>query len=216
MNTINKLNKATIITSYIEGNENEILKLLSNAKNTYIICADGGYEFALKANIVPNLIVGDFDSLNTNLPTSVDIIKVPTEKDDTDLQLALKICLKKNITNVDIIGGIGGRVDHTIGNIQNLVHYTLQGININMFDTRQIITIQLPSTKKYHKKSNYQFSLFAHSEFAEGVTITGGHYSLNNDTINNSFPIGISNQFEEDYIEVSFESGILVIVMSSL
>lgn len=209
------MKKIMIITSYIEGDEQQINKLISETAADYIICADGGLKYAKKAGIAPNLAVGDFDSLGT-IPTEVSVVKVPVEKDDTDLQLALDIAIEKGAEEITIIGGIGGRVDHTIGNIQNIVHYSTDGTDIIICDPNQSITVQRPGTKTYKGCQNMKFSAFAHTPKVTGLTYQGAYYPLTNHTLTNDFPLGISNEFAEDEITVTFKSGILIIVRTML
>lgn len=207
--------KIMIITSYIEGEKDKIDELIRDTAADFIICADGGVIYAERAGITPDLIVGDFDSLG-HAPKGDNVIKVPVEKDDTDLQLALSLAIENHAKEITIIGGIGGRVDHTIGNIQNIVHYSENGVEINMIDPMQSITVQRPGTRIYKGGAGMKFSAFAHTPEVTGLTYKGAYYPLNNHTITNSFPLGISNEFVDSQIEVSFKTGILIVVRTLL
>ncbi|MEE1038664.1 MAG: thiamine diphosphokinase [Eubacterium sp.] len=210
------MKKIMIITSYIEGDKEEINSLIKNTDCDYIICADGGYDYAMKAHITPDLLVGDFDSSKTTLPDDIETIVVPVEKDDTDLQLALKIAIEKGAEEILIIGGIGGRVDHTIGNIQNIVHYSTSGPRIEILDPNQSITVHHPGTYTYRGKEGMTFSAFAYTPEVTGVTYHGAYYPLDNHTLTNTFPLGISNHFLGEEITVTTKSGILIIVRTLL
>lgn len=205
-----------IITSYVEGSIEEIKNLIDSIDYQYVICADGGYDIAKKVDIIPDLIVGDFDSSNFKIPDDIKTVIVPVEKDDTDLQLALSIAKEKGAKYITVIGGIGGRVDHTFGNVQNIVHYSEDGTDIIMLDPFQSITVQRPGTKVYRGDKNTKFSVFAHSAEVTGITYKGAYYPLDNHTITNSFPLGISNEFLDTEIEVTTKSGILIIVRTLL
>lgn len=205
-----------IITSYVEGSVKEIKKLIDSIDYQYVICADGGYDIAKKVDIIPDLIVGDFDSSNFKIPDDIKTVIVPVEKDDTDLQLALSIAKEKGAKSITVIGGIGGRVDHTFGNVQNIVHYSEDGTDIIMLDPFQSITVQRPGTKVYRGDKNTKFSVFAHSAEVTGITYKGAYYPLDNHTITNSFPLGISNEFLDTEIEVTTKSGILIVVRTLL
>lgn len=211
----NQIKKVMIITSYIEGEQCRINDLISSTPADFIICADGGLKYAQKAGVIPDLAVGDFDSLGHD-PRGVNVIKVPVEKDDTDLQLALSIAVEKGAGEITIIGGIGGRVDHTIGNIQNIVHYSANNVEINMIDPMQSITVQRPGTRIYKGCSGMKFSAFAHTAEVTGLTYKGAYYPLENHTITNTFPLGISNEFTDSQIEVTFKTGILIVVRTLL
>ena len=95
----NQIKKVMIITSYIEGEQSRINDLISSTPADFIICADGGLKYAQKAGVIPDLAVGDFDSLGHD-PRGVNVIKVPVEKDDTDLQLALSIAVEKGVGEI--------------------------------------------------------------------------------------------------------------------
>lgn len=237
----------SIITAYIEGDEQNIIQLIKSvhANNNVdkIICADNGYTWCFKASLIPNVIVGDFDSgilpdMDT-LDNSIEFIQLPIEKDWTDLGKALEIASAYEPTEITIIGGIGGRLDHTIGNIQNIVNYSTLSCHITMIDTAQSITVQLPSTRTFEKTDflsqdanlsdniniviphdttniNHNFSLFSYTPTCTNVSIHGGHYEVTDTTLTNTFPIAISNQFECDSITVSFDDGVLLVVQTVL
>ena len=189
--------------------------LLEQVAFDYVIAVDGGYQTLLEKKVYPDAVFGDFDSLG-HAPKGDNVIKVPVEKDDTDLQLALSLAIENHAKEITIIGGIGGRVDHTIGNIQNIVHYSENGVEINMIDPMQSITVQRPGTRIYKGGAGMKFSAFAHTPEVTGLTYKGAYYPLNNHTITNSFPLGISNEFVDSQIEVSFKTGILIVVRTLL
>lgn len=205
-----------IVTSYIEGNIEQIQNLIDSLDWDFLICADGGYKFAEQLNIPIDLVVGDFDSCNGIIPQHLKTIVVPVEKDDTDLQLALKLAVEKEPKKITILGGIGGRVDHTIGNIQNIVHYSSFVPDITLIDPFQSITVQRPGTRIYKGAKNTKFSAFAFTEEVTGVTYKGAYYPLENHTLNQNFPLGISNEFLTDEIEVTTKSGILIVIRTLL
>ena len=85
----------------------------------YVIAADGGYDHLVKDGIVPDLLIGDMDSINKEVNIS-NCKKLPVKKDDTDMIAAIKEGLQKRYTQFEIYGALGGRLDHTIANIQTL------------------------------------------------------------------------------------------------
>ena len=215
-NIITFMNRILIITSYVEGSLNEQKDLLNKLSWDYLICADGGYKIAQNLGLKIDLVVGDFDSSKGVIPTDLDTIVVPVEKDDTDLQLALKLAVEKEPQEIWILGGIGGRVDHTIGNIQNIVYYSTKNRQITLIDPYQSITVHHPGTVTYKGDKNTKFSAFAFTKEVTGVTYSGAYYPLENHTLNYEFPLGISNEFLDDEITVTTNSGILIIVRTTL
>lgn len=118
--------RAVIITSYLEYPV-DIPALL--APEDYIVCLDGGYDIACAQGIRPHLWLGDFDSLQCSLPEedadgSMEIRKYPPEKDYTDLELAFRVLDPGKTPELLVIGGLGGRLDQTLINIQMLQRYT--------------------------------------------------------------------------------------------
>lgn len=213
--------KTMIITSYIEGDIEEIKDLIVNMERDFCICADGGYDYALLSGITPDLVVGDFDSSDKkfediNFEKSTETILVPVEKDDTDLQLALKLAIERGSTEIAVVGGIGGRVDHTIGNIQNLVHYSREDIEIYLVDPNQYLTVHHPGQRTYSGEKGQTFSAFAFTPEVTGVTYEGAYYPLENHTLTNTFPLGISNHFVDEKITVTTKEGILIVVTTKL
>ena len=102
---INKMSKAIIITSFIES-EIDITRHIRN--DSFVICTDGGYDIASAHGIKPDLLLGDFDSIESELPKNVKIERFSPEKDYTDLDLALKTAVSSGSDDVTILGGIGG------------------------------------------------------------------------------------------------------------
>lgn len=124
------MTRAVIITSYLE-NPVDIPALLTT--DDYIVCLDGGYDIACAQGIQPHLWLGDFDSLQTSLPdddesgpsgSSMEIRRYPPEKDYTDLELAFHVLDPEKTPDLLIIGGLGGRLDQTLINVQMLARYT--------------------------------------------------------------------------------------------
>ena len=115
--------RAVIITSWIEYDP-DLSSLLR--EDDYIVCLDRGYEIAASLGITPDLILGDFDSAQAAPPEDigVPVLRYPPEKDYTDLELALRVLDPKDWPDLLIIGGLGGRLDHTVANIQMLAGYT--------------------------------------------------------------------------------------------
>ena len=115
--------RAVIITSWIEYDP-DLCSLLR--EDDYIVCLDRGYEIAASLGITPDLILGDFDSAQAAPPENigVPVLRYPPEKDYTDLELALRVLDPKDWPDLLIIGGLGGRLDHTVANIQMLAGYT--------------------------------------------------------------------------------------------
>ena len=186
-------------------------------ENDYIIAADAGYISLTRHGIIPDLIVGDFDSLK-KVPNHPNIIRSPIEKDDTDMMLAVKQGLKLGYKEFVINGSLGGRLDQTLANIHILAYiaeHDAYGLLIN----RDIfITVIKDSEIKLNKDISIgkTLSIFCHSDIAEGVSLTGLKYPLSNATIKNTYPIGVSNEIVAKEVIISVTKGSLIILFESI
>jgi len=217
-------NKCVIFTSLIENfniNEKFTSIIKEECEESYVVCADGGYAYAKQLNIIPDLIIGDFDSYFGELPESdknIEIIKVNAIKDDTDTGLCLKQMMSKGFTDITIIGGIGGRLSHTIANLQSMVACAQKGNVIKLKDPNHTIrvlagegNITIGNTAKTDEKRNY-ISIFAHTEECKGVTLKGVFYPLEDAVLTNTFPLGVSNEIVDDEAFIGVKEGILIII----
>lgn len=182
--------------------------------NEYIICADGGYDNALRFGLRPNLLVGDMDSI-TALPSGVEIIPVPAEKDDTDTMLAVKLAIERGFDTITILGGVGGRLDHVFANIQTLLYCAEHGVEAVLAGVKNSAFIIINTTKSLQAKKDYFVSVFSLSPFSDGVTLKGLRYPLVDAHVVNSFPIGVSNEFREDTAQITVKSGTLLVILSA-
>jgi len=107
------MSKCYLVVSYLEGCLKE---LLDHQQGDTIICADGGYERLKEIGLSPDLIIGDMDSLSCPLPEHIPFYPLPVEKDDTDTLAALKKAIELGFRDIILVGGLGGRRDHTLAN----------------------------------------------------------------------------------------------------
>ncbi|MBR5137498.1 MAG: thiamine diphosphokinase [Clostridia bacterium] len=184
---------------------------VSPVKGDYVIAADAGYLHLKQLGIKPDLIVGDMDSLD-EAPAGVQITKYPSVKDDTDTLLAVKIGLDKGYKEFRIFAGTGGRLDHTIANLQVLQYISRRGGQGYLVSNKQVITAITNDTMRFPKNCYDTVSIFALGETAEGVSISGMEYSLRNAQMDPYYPIGVSNKLVGKSATVSVKRGTLVII----
>lgn len=180
-----------------------------------VITADGGYKHAVDNKIVPDILLGDFDSLGF-VPKGQNVISLPIKKDDTDTLAAVKLGLSKGYRNFYIYGGMGGRTDHTIANIQTLSLIADAGGQGFLISDSEVITIIKNSELRFNSKDGGTVSVFAFGAKAEGVTIKNLLYGLDEAEVEPSFPIGVSNSFVGKESVISVKNGKLLIVFPSL
>ena len=183
-------------------------------ENAYLICADRGVLTAEKLGLKPDYIVGDFDSLGY-VPQYEGTETHPCQKDDTDTMLAVKHVCEKGFSDVLIYGALGGRLDHTIANLQALRYLAERGITGVLLEENNRVTMQNGGTKCcYSKREGWYFSLLSFSEECTGVCVSGTEYPLHNAVLTHRFPLGVSNHIQETYAEVSLRKGYLLVIES--
>lgn len=188
--------------------------LPDNIQNSFVICADKGYEYAKQLKITPNLIIGDFDS--AKLPDFVNVKKFPKEKDDTDLMLAIKESIALGYLDITVCCGFGGRLDHTIGNIQAMAYITAHGGIGRMLSANEELSLITPGKYYFKNKNGFSLSIFSYTEESKGITIKGTKYTLENGSLKQSFPLGISNEIVDEQCEISFTDGLLIVIRSKI
>ena len=194
----------------------DILKENINVDSDYIICADSGYDYAVKADITPDLLIGDFDSIKA-IPDNVKMITLPVEKDVTDAVAAFNEGVKQGFTSFVLFGGTGGRFEHTFSNISLMANSSKQNIEFVIVDEKHIFRAITNSTVKIRRKENQQISVFAYGDKAIGVTEKGFHYSLQNYTLDPfDGALGTSNDIIDDFGEISVEDGTLIIIETNV
>jgi len=174
------------------------------------IAADSGWNNAQTLKAKPDILVGDFDSLSFQ-PKDVEIIRHPIQKDDTDTLLAVKIGLERGCDTFYIYGAMGGRIDHSLANLQTLHFIASHGAMGYILGSHNITVIK-NSAIYFSKQAKGTVSVFALANEAKGVNINGLLYPLKDAVISPDFPIGVSNEFigKESFINV--KNGALTIV----
>jgi len=194
----------------------EFCALPASIKYDYVIACDKGLKYADMLGIIPNLIIGDFDSYDGDI-TNQDLDKVltyPVMKDDSDTMLAIKQAISDGYKHIIIICALGGRLDHTIANLQSMNYVASQGGVCEIISSNEhLITFTGPEIVLPVKES-YSLSLFSVSDVCEHVSISGAGYNVTDVTLTNTFPIGLSNYWKEDSVTITMANGILLISMS--
>lgn len=177
-----------------------------------VIAADGGWRICREEGIVPDLLLGDFDSLHT-VPDFGHIRRVPVEKDDTDMMLAIKEGLARGETDFRLYGGVGGRTDHTIANLQGLLYLAARGAQGWLYGDRERFTAICGGELCLPARERGIVSVFCMGADAQGVTIEGGQYTVHDAVLTASFPLGVSNHFVGNPVRVSVTQGSLLIAL---
>lgn len=158
----------------------------------YIVACDGGLYHADSLGICPDLIVGDFDS-HPKPETDIETIALPCEKDDTDTVFAVREAVRRGYDDFLLLGAVGGRLDHTLGNVSILLWLDSHGMHGMIVDDTSEFEIVSRSPVSIADSFAY-FSLLNISGEANGVTVTGAKYPLTGSRIECDYQYGISNE----------------------
>lgn len=204
-----------------------VKEYMKGKKFDIVIAVDGGLTVADKANVKPDYIVGDFDTVNSILlykyekMEEVKILRYKPEKDATDTGLAIQKAIEENSFSIHILGATGTRFDHTISNILLLQPASEVGVDAIIVNENNRIRLLGYKRKRITltKKDNiYKYvSLIPLSEKVTGITTKGMKYNISNYDfyIDKEISMGVSNEIEDEVAEISVMSGKLLLVESN-
>ena len=176
-----------------------------------VIAADGGYASLYALGIRADFVIGDFDSLE-EIPDHPDLLRLPRIKDETDMGYAINHALKLGYTRFLLLGGVGGRLDHTIANLQLLEYLSCHGASGILAGGGYAATTITNRSFSFPADCSGYCSVFCQSGTARGITLEGLKYSLTDGELTRSFPLGVSNEFLGIPARVSVQDGTLLLV----
>ncbi len=187
---------------------------------SYIIAADRGLQYAETAGVEPDIAIGDFDSVSRETLTRVmdssglSTVILPAQKNDSDLQSAIKYALLNGFRDITVCCAMGGRLDHLVANLQAAAHAASRGAVCALTGERDEAYIFTGRTMAFPRREGCSFSVFSLSDRCEGVDITGARYTVKDFSFRNDLCRGLSNEWASDRIEVSVTKGILAVIVS--
>jgi thiamine pyrophosphokinase len=185
-----------------------------------IIAADSGYATAKRLGVKPDLLLGDLDSLDKSFlddeSEPLEKIIVSPVKDDTDTQLAVDTAIDRySADEIIIVGGLGGRLDHTLSNVYLLEYTRDKGVDCIICDGRNRVRLLcadgIKKSCRISKNSKY-LSLISLTDKCEGVSISGVFYPLSEVELTRSYSYAISNEITSKSAEISIFRGKLLII----
>lgn len=180
------------------------------AKDDVLIAVDKGYDY-IKDIALPRYVIGDFDSLGY-VPEGVEAVKHSPIKNYTDTQLAIEFMVQKGYNDFVIYAGFGGRLDHTIANIQTAYDFARKGNRIK-FVAKDCTAEYITDSLIMQGDKGRFFSLFAFDR-AEGVDIEGAKYPLKDAVLDNFYPLGVSNELLETDCVIRVKKGLLLLLLN--
>lgn len=196
---------------------NYINKIIKNNSYDYIICSDGGVNHAYNMNIVPNYIIGDLDSANEDIieyykSKNVMFEKFPTKKDETDTELCINFSCELKAKEIDLIAALGGRIDHTIANVNLLYYIRKKGIITKIISEKEEIYIAIDEEVTIDGNIGDVISILPIKNDIKGITLKNLEYQLENYNIEFSKPLGISNVMTNKNCNIKVNEGSVIII----
>ena len=187
-------------------------------RDDYIIAVNGGTHHALSIDVIPHAIIGDLDSLDFQEETmiraaSARILRFPSRKDDTDLELALRHAVEQQADSILLFAALGGRLDQTLGNVMLLTLPCLQGVDARILDGAQTAFL-IRDRAAIHGRPGDTVSILPIAGDAVGVSNEGLEWPLRSETLPSGTTRGISNVLVANEGTISVERGMLLCVVT--
>ncbi|WP_122643451.1 thiamine diphosphokinase [Luxibacter massiliensis] len=213
------MNRRTVIVSGGLLEEDFAVSILKDEKTEFIIGVDKGLEFLYKHRILPDYIVGDFDSAPKEVvtyyreETRVPVREFNPVKDASDTEIALRLCLDLHRRDILILGGTGTRLDHVWANIQSLKIALDAGADARLLDKHnQIRLLDHDTVLKKEEAWGPYFSVFPLGSSVEGFCIRGAKYPLNHHLLTPYDSLCVSNEIEGEEAVISFPYGVVILM----
>lgn len=184
----------------------------------YIICADGGAVHASKMGIMPDVVLGDFDSIDPQIlkeyeEKGIEIVRYPTNKDLTDAEIAVDLAISKHPDELVLLGADGSRLDHTLANVFLLRKLLQNGVSATIANNKNEIRL-IDKGCTLNKKDGMKVSLIPVEGKVFGISTEGLKYKLENEVLSFGDTRGLSNEFSSNEAKISIQNGLLLVVMS--
>ncbi len=196
-------------------------KWLKGQKFGLVLAADSGMEFLYRAHILPDVIAGDMDSVSKETIAyfqgypRIHWERLNPVKDDTDTEFSIRYAIAHGAEEIIILGGTGTRLDHVLANIGLLEIGLESGVSITLMDSHNRIRM-LDRSVRIRKDEQYgkYVSLIPYSGTVSKVTLKGMKYPLTDYELGSFSSLGVSNEILEEEAEISFQSGLLLLIES--
>lgn len=201
------------------GGRNPVAKL-QVCTETFWIGVDRGVSYLLERGIEPMKIFGDFDSIDEKHRSFVETFSekevYQSQKDETDLELALEWAMKQNPMEIQIYGATGYRLDHELSTLDLMYYHLSSSIKISMLDEQNEMFFLLPGCYTFVNDPRFEYiSFLSYLSNIKALTLEGFKYPLEKHLIEKGKSLTISNEFHKDEGTISFDSGILLVIKST-
>lgn len=183
-----------------------------------VIAADKGGEYCLEAGVIPDLVVGDMDSVNPELLDELcargrtEVRRYPARKDETDTQIALEAAIAQRASSVEILCATGDRIDHTLANVHLLYRALRQGVNACLYAPTQCVLL-VDSEWIVEHRAGALISLLPLTPVVEGLSVEGCAYPLTDARMELGDPYGVSNVIVADKARITVGYGVVIVIL---
>jgi len=178
----------------------------------FVIACDRGYAYAKARAVCPDIIIGDFDSYSGDLPRDIPVVRLPVRKDDTDTGYALRYAVEHGFRDICVAYALGGRLDHTLANLQSAADAASKGARVVLMGEDTTVYVLGGGTLRLMVAADVALSVFALSDVVTDVCIEGAQYTLDNATLDNKYPLGVSNGAAGE-VTIAHREGILAVML---
>lgn len=179
----------------------------------YILCADSGYLNAKKMNLVPDMVIGDFDSSDrSGVPEQIPVRVLPTEKDRTDLHECIVQAIEMGAEEILLFGARGTRLDHSLAAVSLIYFGLTKNVTLRLIDEHNEM-FMFNKEAVVPRREGYKLSLLPLTD-VKGICTEGLYYSLAGGEMSWGNPYGVSNEFTAETAHITIESGIMMVILS--
>lgn len=187
-------------------------------KSDFILCADGGADYCIDASLMPDMVIGDLDSISERAlkiikENKVPLEKFPIKKDATDTELSINYLIHEGFKSITLVGVTGSRMDHTFGNILMLKKLYDSGVKGKIIDKNNIIYL-IDKELKLKKRKGYFVSIIPLTPSGISLTLEGFEYNLDKFKLSFSSTHGISNKIVKDKGYIKVHKGMCLVFVS--
>ncbi len=194
-------------------------RVLDGLCPAFLIAADAGAEFFFRNGRKPDLVIGDFDSVEQEILSrvrewqEVEFVPLDPVKDDTDTEAAVRLAVARGAERITVLGATGSRLDHVLANIELLGIGLAEGVAMELLDSHnRIRMVRGGMTLRREEQFGRYVSLLPYSERVEHLTLRGFRYPLTDHCLRGSCSLGVSNEIVEKEASIAFDGGILLVI----
>lgn len=205
--------KACALVGASEFNAEHFQAMDAQKVFSYVIAVDAGLKHLESIGRTPDMALGDFDSLGY-VPQGMRVARFSANKSKSDMDLALERARNMRYDEIFVYGALGGRLDHTLANLQVFAKYSEKGAIVNAIGVNEAATyVTGPDTYEMPAQESGTISVFSMSDEAKGVFERGLAYELDDATLSNRTSQGLSNEFIGEPVLIGVESGTIVVIV---